>query len=153
MSHKGLRPFVAVPKDIREWTRWMRDQLVEPGDSTVSTATLQDASVTYAKIQDIAADRILGRLTSSGVVSELTAADLVTLLQAEGWTFGSTAQFDGNVGFFATTPVAQQTDPGSAAITAVAGSGDDATINTNFTNLDTAVDGIRTALNNLGLTV
>ncbi len=151
MANTGLRPFVAIPKDLREWTRWCRDQVLTADDDTVATATIQDEAVTYAKIQDVTADRILGRLTSAGVVTELTAAQLVTLLQAEGWTFGSTVQFDGNVGFYATTPVAQQTDPGSAAISTVSGSGDDATINTNFTNLDTAIDGIRTILNNLGL--
>jgi len=146
MATTGLRPFVAIPKDLREWTRWCRDQILTAGDDTVATATIQDEAVTYAKIQDVAADRILGRLTTAGVVSELTAAQLVTLLEAEGWNFS------GNIGFFGTTAVAQQSDPGSATITTVSGSGDDATINTNFANLDTAIDGLRTALNNLGLT-
>ncbi len=152
MATVGLRPFVSIPKDLREWTRWCREQILSAGDNTVETATIQDKAVTYAKIQDVAADRILGRLTSLGVVTELTAAQLVTLLQAENWVFAGTAKFSGNVGFYATTPVAQQSDPGSATISTVSGSGDDATINTNFANLDTAIDGIRTALNNLGLT-
>lgn len=78
-----LRPFVAVPEDLREWSRWMEDQAIVADDDSVTTAMLQDASVTYAKIQDVTADRILGRLTSAGVVSELTAAQLVTLLKAE----------------------------------------------------------------------
>ncbi|MGH2416317.1 MAG: hypothetical protein ACRDEA_22020, partial [Microcystaceae cyanobacterium] len=41
---------------------------------TVATGGLENASVTYAKIQDVATDRLLGRDTaSSGVVEELTA--------------------------------------------------------------------------------
>lgn len=107
MANTGLRPFVAIPRDLREWTRWMRDQELAADDNTVATATIQDEAVTYAKIQDVTADRILGRLTSAGVVTELTAADLVGLLEAEGWTFAGTVQFDGNIGFYGTTPIAQ----------------------------------------------
>lgn len=45
-----------------------------PTDNTVSTAKLQDAAVTYAKIQDVSAtDRILGRATAgAGDVEEIT---------------------------------------------------------------------------------
>ena len=117
-----LRPFVAIPKDLREWSVWMRDQVITSDDDTVSTSAIQDKAVTYAKIQDVAADRILGRLSTLGVVSELTAAQLVTLLEAEGWTFAgtvvfsSTAQFDGNVGFYATTPIAQPANITDASV-------------------------------------
>ena len=97
MANQGLRPFVAIPKDLREWTRWCRDQVLSADDDTVATETIQDEAVTYAKIQDVAADRILGRLTSAGVVTELTAADLVTLLEAEGWAFAGTLTFPGNI--------------------------------------------------------
>ena len=106
-ANQGLRPFVAIPKDLREWTRWMRDQVLSADDDTVATSTIQDKAVTYAKIQDVAADRILGRLTTLGVVSELTAAQLVILLEAEGWTFAGTVQFDGSIGFYGTTPISQ----------------------------------------------
>jgi len=106
-ANQGLRPFVAIPKDLREWTRWCRDQILSADDDSVSTATIQDKAVTYVKIQDVTADRILGRLTTIGDVTELTAAQLVTLLQAEGWVFAGTVQFDGNVGFYGTTPIAQ----------------------------------------------
>jgi len=102
-----LRPFVAIPKDLREWSVWMRDQVITADDDTVTTAAIQDKAVTYAKIQDVTADRILGRLSTLGVVTELTATQLVTLLQAEGWVFAGTVQFDGNIGFYGTTPIAQ----------------------------------------------
>lgn len=111
-----LRPFVAIPKDLREWSVWMRDQIITADDDTVTTSTIQDEAVTYAKIQDVAADRVLGRLTSSGVVSELTAAQLVTLLEAEGWTFAGTVQFDGDIGFYGTTPISQPSNITDASV-------------------------------------
>jgi hypothetical protein len=50
------------------------DDTRTPTDNTVSTAKLQDAAVTYAKIQDVSAtDRILGRATAgAGDVEEIT---------------------------------------------------------------------------------
>jgi hypothetical protein len=111
-----LRPFVAIPKDLREWSVWMRDQVITADDDTVATSAIQDEAVTYAKIQDVAADRILGRLSTLGVVSELTAAQLVTLLEAEGWTFAGTIQFDGNIGFYGTTPIAQPSNITDASV-------------------------------------
>lgn len=49
---------------------------------TVATAQIADDAVTYAKIQDVTAtSRILGRITTgSGVVEELTAANVKTIL-------------------------------------------------------------------------
>ena len=108
-----LRSFVAIPKDLREWTRWTQAQVITSDDDTVTTSAIKDKAVTYAKIQDVTADRILGRLSTLGVVTELTATQLVTLLQAEGWVFAGTIEFDGsvrfdgNVGFYTTTPIAQ----------------------------------------------
>ena len=116
MANQGLRPFVAVPKDLREWTRWCRDQLLTADDDSVATVTIQDSAVTYAKIQNVTADRILGRLTSAGVVTELTAAQVITLLEAAGWTFATTVQFDGNVGFYGTTPIAQPANITDASV-------------------------------------
>jgi len=103
----SLRPPVDIADftDLRRLARWCQEQSIDV--SSVTTAMIQDKAVTYAKIQDVTADRILGRLTSAGVTSELTAAQLVVLLQAEGWVFAGTAQFNGNVGFYSTTPIAQ----------------------------------------------
>ncbi len=115
-ANLGLRPFVAVPKDLREWTRWCRGQVLSADDDTVATATIQDKAVTYAKIQDVTADRILGRLSTLGVVTELTATQLVTLLQAEGWVFAGTVKFSGNIGFYDTTPIAQPSNITDASV-------------------------------------
>lgn len=99
----ALRPFVAVPEDLREWSRWMEEQAIIADDDSVTTAMLKDDSVTtakikdknvtYAKIQDVTADRILGRLTSDGVVSEMTAAQVFAFIitQQSNITDASTA--------------------------------------------------------------
>jgi hypothetical protein len=47
---------------------------------TLVTNNIGDAQVTYTKIQNVSADRILGRITTLGVVQELTAAQIRTLI-------------------------------------------------------------------------
>lgn len=145
-----LRPFIQVPKDLREWSRWCREQNIAPDEDTIESTALKDGAVTYAKIQDVTADRVLGRLTTGGDVSELTAAQLATLLQAAIEALN--LAFSGNIGFHGESATAQQSDPGAPTITSVSGSGDDITINENFQQLETALNGIRTALNTKGLT-
>lgn len=50
-------------------------------NNAVTTAKILNSNVTYAKIQNVATAKILGRVTSgSGVVEELTAAQVKTLL-------------------------------------------------------------------------
>ena len=44
---------------------------------------ISDATITLGQIQDITADRILGRITTDGVATELTAAQVRTLLNVE----------------------------------------------------------------------
>ena len=55
------------------------------------------------------------------------------------------------VGFFGTTPAAQQTTPDAPSLTSVSGSGDDLTINSNFASLESTANQIRTRLETLGL--
>ena len=50
---------------------------------TLVTANIGDAQVTYAKIQNVTADRLLGRLSTTGVVQELTAAQIRTFINVE----------------------------------------------------------------------
>jgi hypothetical protein len=38
------------------------------------------------------------------------------LLEAEGWTFAGTVQFDGSIGFFGTTPIAQPSNITDASV-------------------------------------
>lgn len=143
MANAGLRPFIAIPKDIREWTRWMRAQKIEADDDSVATDTIKDEAVTYAKIQDVAADRILGRLTSAGVVTELTAADLVSLLEAEGWEFAGTLTFPGNI-------QSNITDASEAhALNAVF---DDTEVEAALDALGVKINAILTALDGFGVT-
>ena len=56
-----------------------------------------------------------------------------------------------NIGFFSVTPVSQQADFGSTSFTTVSGTGDDATINSNFSTTASKLNSIRTILQNLGL--
>jgi hypothetical protein len=50
---------------------------------TLVTGNIGDSQVTYAKIQNVTADRILGRITTNGVVQELTAAQIRTLINVQ----------------------------------------------------------------------
>ena len=55
------------------------------------------------------------------------------------------------LGLFGVTPVSQGSAISSPSVTSVSGSGDDATINTNFSNLKTSVDSLRTSLSDIGI--
>lgn len=56
-------------------------------NNAVTTAKILDANVTYAKIQNVTANRLLGRITTSGTAQELTASEVRTLLNvADGAT-------------------------------------------------------------------
>jgi hypothetical protein len=50
---------------------------------TLVTGNIGDSQVTYAKIQNVSADRILGRITTNGIVQELTAAQIRTLINVQ----------------------------------------------------------------------
>ena len=147
-----LRPFAAIPGNLREWAKWMREQNISAETNSVTTAMLQDESVTLAKMADLAGDTIVGRLSTTGVPQALTVAQTVTLLEAAGWNFSAAVGLDGTVGFFGTTPVGQQTTPSTLSMTTISGTGDDADINTNFSAIQAAVNAIKTALDNLGAT-
>jgi len=75
----ALKAFPAIPKNLREWTQWIREALsgnVETTDlanEAVTTAKIQNDAVTYAKIQNVSAtDKVLGRATAgAGNVEEI----------------------------------------------------------------------------------
>lgn len=142
----ALKPPLSVPDNIRDFSRWCEQQAITADDDTVATATIQDEAVTLAKMADLAAGRIIGRLSTDGTPQALTAAQVVSLLQSEGWAF------TGNIGFFGETPIGQQTPPALYIATTVSGTGDDADINTNFTDIQTSIGEIRAVLAAFGLT-
>ena len=56
------------------------------------------------------------------------------------------------IGLLGATPVARASVIGAPSIATVSGSGDDAHINSNFANVLNAINSIRTALANIGIT-
>lgn len=70
----NVRAFKEVPKDIRDWSRWIREELRKAFEGTMSTAQYADASVTLAKLQNIATDTVIGRSTAGTGVPELLTA-------------------------------------------------------------------------------
>lgn len=64
-----LKPFVAVPLTLREWTRWIAEAL----QGSVGTSELDNNSVTFAKMQQVSTDTVLGRATAgTGNVETIT---------------------------------------------------------------------------------
>lgn len=65
----ALKAFFSIPKDLREWTTWVKTATL----GVIGTSDLTDEAVTYEKIQDVSAtDRILGRFTAgAGSVEEI----------------------------------------------------------------------------------
>lgn len=65
-----LKAPVAVPLDIRDFTRWCDNALL---NGIVTTVNLEDESVTLPKLADVATDTLLGRSTAgSGPVETIT---------------------------------------------------------------------------------
>lgn len=70
-----IRPFKSVPRNLVEWGRFFEQTPVTPSDASTGTDAIQDRAVTFAKIQNVEPDRLLGRDTSpAGQVQELTVS-------------------------------------------------------------------------------
>lgn len=79
-----LRPFKAVPKDIREWSRWFATLRVEADDNTVTTPKIADNSVTLAKLADMATNSFIARDTADvGDPEILSATESRLVLQVD----------------------------------------------------------------------
>jgi len=82
------------------------------GDNDVTTSTIADDAVTYAKIQNVSAtNRILGRDSSgAGIIEEITPANLRTMLNvADGATnVTNTNQLTNGAGFITATLTNEQ---------------------------------------------
>lgn len=89
--------------------------------STVATAQIDASAVTYAKIQNISAtNRILGRITTgAGVVEELTAANVKTILGItlpSSTTIGRLARYTDTAGAFGQTTGLYEDGSGNVGI-------------------------------------
>jgi hypothetical protein len=70
-----IRSFKAIPRDLVEWGRFFAATPVVPDPDSVGNGTIQDLAVTYAKIQNVTTDRLLGRDTSpAGQVQEIVVS-------------------------------------------------------------------------------
>jgi hypothetical protein len=67
------RAFKEIPQDIRAWSGWIRDAFQAGLVGVVGTTDLDNASVTYAKIQNIATDTLIGRATAGSGAPEAIA--------------------------------------------------------------------------------
>jgi hypothetical protein len=82
----GTSPMIAVPGTANQVLR--RNSTNNAYEfSLIETDNISNSQVTYNKIQNVTADRLLGRLLNNGVVQELTAPQIRTFLNvSEGAT-------------------------------------------------------------------
>ena len=113
--------FKVIPENPLEWERFFNNITVAPDADTVTQATIAadavtseaiaDNAVTFDALQDLSADVLIGRLTTGGSAQELTAAQAAALLQAAlealDRVYTGSVEFEGNIGFYNTTPIAQ----------------------------------------------
>lgn len=67
-----IRPFKELPKNLVEWGRFFQSTQVTPDANSVGPEELKNQSVTYAKLQHVTTNRLLGRDASpDGQVQEL----------------------------------------------------------------------------------
>lgn len=67
-----IRSFKAIPQNLVEWGRFFAATEVLPDPDSVDNGSIQDGAVTYAKLQNVTTDRLLGRDTSpTGQVQEI----------------------------------------------------------------------------------
>ena len=148
----GLRrtEFKTVPRDVREWGRYFAQVETTNDAGSVDSDAIEDGAVTLEKIEDVTADRVLGRLSTDGPAQEITAAQLAALIQSALEALNLT--FSGTIGFHGEAASAQQATPSTLALATIAGTGDDVDINANFAAIQAAVNAIKTALDTKGLT-
>ncbi len=70
-----IRSFKSIPRTLVEWGRFFQEAEVTPDPGSVGESEIADGSVTFAKLQPVTPDRLLGRDTSpAGTVQELTVS-------------------------------------------------------------------------------
>jgi hypothetical protein len=156
-----LRPFVSVPTDLRSWTRWITEALL---DGVVSTDNIGDGTVTLPKLADVATDTLLGRSTvGTGAVEAIpcTAAgralldDVAAVNQRATLGLGTAAtQATGTSG--ATVPLLNGANTHASAQCTLFGIGSISPIGTQAANPDTsgaALAALETEVNQLKATL
>lgn len=69
-----LRAPQVYPGDLRSFDQWARDTQITPDANSVTTTTIQDKQVTYAKFQDVSPVSVVGNPQSTlQSASEITA--------------------------------------------------------------------------------
>lgn len=87
-----LRPFISIPQNLREWSRYLSSLIVIPDDGSITTDKLVDHAATLIKLQQIAGLTVLGNPTGAqDDVQQLTASVDGQLLRraAGGLAFGT----------------------------------------------------------------
>lgn len=75
----ALKPFIAIPKNLRQWTTWIKEALVE---GSVSTNEIESNAVTLAKLAQLGALSLLGNATNATTnVAAIAAASNDTFLR------------------------------------------------------------------------
>lgn len=84
-----LKAFIAVPTDLREWSRYLEGVAIQPDAGSVGTSALEDHGVTLVKLADIAGLSILGNpVTGLNAVSQIGASSDGDVLRRSGSTLG-----------------------------------------------------------------
>lgn len=109
--------------------------------NAITTARINNSAVTYAKIQNVTANRILGRLSSTGVAQELTAANVRGLINvADGadnynhWKLYTAGALRANIGSGSIVNL----KAGSNVTISYSATNNTVTISSSFTNTNTA---------------
>jgi hypothetical protein len=85
----GLRPFISIPSNLREWSRFFEQVPVEPDAGSVDTATIQDHAVTLPKMAQISASAVLGNpAAATADVSAIAAVSDGHVLRRTGGVLG-----------------------------------------------------------------
>jgi len=106
-----------------------------PAAITGTTITASTALVSSGTLAVTSTSTLTGKVTCSGEV------EVDGVLNHDGST----------VGFYGATPASQASVIADPSIATVSGSGDDTTINNNFTNVETAIEAIIDALQAIGI--
>ena len=64
LSLGTVRSFKQVPTDLRDWGKWLAEAFQDALIGSVDTAQITADAVTFAKMQNVATDTLMGRATA-----------------------------------------------------------------------------------------